>query len=64
VHPTFSIVFFTTASGAGFALLFLIGHTRTRRRSRTFLRADAARFAVSMNNRFPSNFFIHFLFLE
>jgi len=25
MHPTFSIVFFTTASGAGFALLFLIG---------------------------------------
>src|SRR5205085_12414334 len=25
MHPTFSIVFFTTASGAGFALLFLLG---------------------------------------
>src|SRR5260370_27640758 len=25
VHPALSIVFFTTASGAGFALLFLIG---------------------------------------
>src|SRR5688572_2941684 len=25
MHPTFSIVLFTTASGAGFALLFLIG---------------------------------------
>jgi DMSO reductase anchor subunit len=25
MHPTFSIVFFTTAAGAGFALLFLIG---------------------------------------
>src|SRR5438105_1849349 len=25
MHPTFSIVIFTTASGAGFALLFLIG---------------------------------------
>jgi DMSO reductase anchor subunit len=25
MHPTFSIVFFTTAAGAGFALLFLLG---------------------------------------
>jgi DMSO reductase anchor subunit len=25
MHPTFSIIFFTTASGAGFALLFLLG---------------------------------------
>src|ERR1051326_6348946 len=25
MHPTFSIVFFTTASGAGFALLLLLG---------------------------------------
>src|SRR5437868_8767916 len=25
MHPSFSIVFFTTASGAGFALLFLVG---------------------------------------
>src|SRR5258706_6802033 len=25
MHPTFSIVIFTTASGAGFALLFLLG---------------------------------------
>src|SRR5574339_199544 len=25
MHPTFSIVLFTTASGAGFALLFLLG---------------------------------------
>ena len=25
MHPSFSIIFFTTASGAGFALLLLIG---------------------------------------
>ena len=25
MHPALSIVFFTTASGAGFALLFLLG---------------------------------------
>src|SRR5690349_11711393 len=25
MHPSFSIVFFTTASGAGFGLLFLLG---------------------------------------
>src|SRR5215475_14600926 len=25
MHPTFSIIFFTTVSGAGFALLFLVG---------------------------------------